>query len=66
METAEQWEFLKEIDCEMSQGFYFFRPTSLADSVNKIHRTGPTYNFEDRAERENTEIQWLLKETEEK
>ena len=66
VETEEQWEFLKEIDCEMSQGFLFFRPTSLEESLELLRSKGPTHNFEDRTERENTEIQWLMKDTEEK
>ena len=64
VETEAQWEFLKEIDCEMAQGFYFFRPMSLDESIDMLHRKGPTHNYEDRSEREHTEIQWLLKDTE--
>ena len=29
VETAEQLDFLKEIDCEMAQGFFFHRPMPL-------------------------------------
>ena len=64
VETGEQWDFLKEIDCEMAQGFYFFRPSPVEYAVELAHTRGPTENFETREERENTEIKWLLKENE--
>ena len=64
VETGEQWEFLKEIDCEMAQGFYFFRPSPLEYAVEFARDKGPTENFETREERENTEIKWLMKDTE--
>ena len=39
VETEAQYQFLKEIGCDMVQGFYFFRPDPLEVSV---------YNFEHR------------------
>lgn len=65
VETREQWDFLREIDCELAQGFLFFPPRSLEESIEMIRSKGRTTNFEDRAERENTEIRWLMKDTEE-
>ncbi len=64
VETQEQWDFLKEIDCEMAQGFLFFRPSPVEAAVERVRRAGQTLNYETRAEEENTAIRWLLKETE--
>ena len=63
VETQEQWDFLKEIDCEMAQGFLFFRPLPGEAAVERVRRAGQTLNYETRAEEENTAIRWLLKET---
>ena len=63
VETEAQWEFLKEIDCEMAQGFFFWRPQPVEAAVQMARDKGKTTNFETRAEREDTEIRWLMKET---
>ncbi len=64
VETAEQWEFLKEIDCEMAQGFFFWRPQPVEAAVQMVLDKGKTTNFENRAEWEDTENRWLMKEPE--
>ena len=64
VETEAQFQFLQEIDCEMAQGFYFYRPNPIEGALDKIHTHGKTRNFEDSRERESSEIQWLLKEGE--
>ena len=35
VETKEQQEFLSEIECEMLQGFYFYKPISLEVYLQK-------------------------------
>ncbi len=40
IETEEQYQFLKEIDCELVQGFYFFRPGSLETTIPIIRDHG--------------------------
>ena len=64
VETEAQWEFLKEIDCEMAQGFFFWRPQPVEAAVQMARDKGKTTNFESRAEWKDTEIRWLMKEPE--
>ena len=46
VETAEQFEFLQEIGCEMAQGFYFYKPVPLEDCIYKIQKQGICLPFE--------------------
>ena len=41
VETSEQERFLEEIDCELIQGFYFFRPEPVEDVIESIRKVGP-------------------------
>ena len=59
VETKEQLAFLKEIDCEMCQGYYFFKPSPIEDAVFRIRHSGPTKNFEDWKERRAKCDAWL-------
>ena len=40
VETEEQLLFLQEIDCEMAQGFYLYKPESLTEIKFKIQQQG--------------------------
>ena len=57
--TKEQLAFLKEIDCEMCQGYYFFKPSPIEDAVFRIRHSGPTKNYEDWKERRAKCDAWL-------
>ena len=60
VETAEQLAFLKEIDCELCQGYFFFRPSPVEDAVFKAKRRGPTQNYELTEERRTNCDNWLV------
>ena len=60
VETHEQLEFLKEIDCELCQGYFFFRPSPVEDAVFKAKRRGPTKNYELTEERRTNCDNWLV------
>lgn len=36
VETLEQWQYLKNLDCEIFQGYYFSRPLPASDIENLI------------------------------
>jgi diguanylate cyclase (GGDEF)-like protein len=59
VETEAQWAFLKEIDCEMAQGFYFYRPNPLEAAVYKIKLAKRAHNFETGEERRRECADWL-------
>ena len=40
VENEQQLAFLQEIDCELAQGFLFFRPESLEESIYKYQKRG--------------------------
>ena len=40
VETEEQLAFLQEIECELAQGFLFFKPESLEESIYKFQKRG--------------------------
>ena len=61
VETQEQYEFLKEIDCEMIQGFYFAKPRPLEDAVFMRRTGGPVQQYETTAERRRNCDAWLAK-----
>ena len=53
IETEAQYQFLRDIDCEMVQGFYFFRPEPLEAAIRKKQDTGvvmPSETAEERME----------------
>ncbi len=62
VETQAQHDFLKEIDCEMAQGFLFHKPRPIEDSVFRAKNIGksPT-NFETKEERRALCDAWLNK-----
>ena len=36
VETREQWDFLKQINCDMAQGYYFGRPMTAEDMEKRL------------------------------
>ena len=62
VETREHLDFLKEIDCEMAQGFLFSKPKPIEDSIFKAQRMGRAVkNFETKEERRALCDAWLAK-----
>lgn len=51
VETGEQYDFLKEIGCSKLQGYYFSKPNSLSQIIER-YRTGTQIGFEDPEERD--------------
>ncbi|MBP5651883.1 MAG: hypothetical protein J6X17_00500, partial [Lachnospiraceae bacterium] len=39
-ESEEQGEFLKEINCELAQGFFFYKPVALDFLLSRIKEHG--------------------------
>ena len=36
VETREQWDFLKQVNCDMAQGYYFGRPMTAEDMQERL------------------------------
>ena len=58
-ETQEQFEFIKKIGCELVQGYYFRKPESLDEILEKVKRTGIIAPCETREERDSFDKKWL-------
>ena len=59
VETEAQYRFLREIDCEMMQGFRFSKPHPLESSVFRARETGNIPAAEDSEERSRLCREWL-------
>ena len=57
VETDDQYEFLRSIGCEMAQGYLFFQPISLEDSVKRFRDDNLRFPHELREEREQARLQ---------
>ena len=62
VETKEQLCFLRDIDCEMVQGFYFRKPESLEMTKFKVQQTGLPTPIETMEERSELCDLWLARE----
>jgi len=51
LETDEQLSFIKEIGCELAQGFYYHKPEPLAETLFRIANGDSIKNCETRSER---------------
>ena len=61
VETQAQLDFLREIDCELAQGYLFFKPKPVEDAIFKIQRQGPTNNYELAPERRRNCEDWTAR-----
>lgn len=61
IETQEQYRFLSDIDCEMVQGFYFFKPEPVETAVSRARAKGPTVPTETQDERMEMCSRWIMK-----
>ena len=61
IETEDQYQFLIDIDCEMVQGFYFFKPEPIETAIENIRKSGPSLSLETQDERNEKGINWLKK-----
>ena len=59
LETEEQLTFVKEIGCELAQGFYFTKPESMDEILFRIKNGGSIKVCEPREERELWKKKWL-------
>jgi len=59
VETAEQYEFLSEIDCEMVQGFYMFKPEPVEMAIFKSQNVGSMVPIETQNERSEMCKRWI-------
>ena len=61
VETEEQFAFVKEIGCELAQGFYFQKPESLDQILHRIRGGDAIRDCETPEEREELNRKWFRK-----
>ena len=61
VETQEQYDFVKEIGCELAQGFYFHKPETLNAVVEEIGTGTFGSEFESAEERNELNKNWRNK-----
>ena len=59
VETEAQYAFLKEIGCELAQGFLFAQPKPIEDAIFKRRHVGPAKHWETEEERKAENAAWL-------
>ena len=59
VETQEQVAFVREIGCEMIQGYYYHKPEPLDEMLYSIRAGRKITRFETKQEREELERAWL-------
>ena len=55
VEKPEQWDFLKQIHCQMVQGFYFFKPGPQEETIRTLKDVGQSLSIESEEERNRLE-----------
>lgn len=61
VETEEQYDYLSSIDCEMVQGFYFYKPEPVDMAIFKIKNAGSIVPIETQQERREMCNRWIRK-----
>lgn len=59
VETEEQLEFVKEIGCELVQGYYYHKPEPLAEILFRKQAGGRIRIGETSEERDGMDRKWL-------
>ena len=59
LENEEQLAFLREIDCELAQGFYYYRPEPLDEILFRINGGMKVRPCETEEERKQFEAEWF-------
>lgn len=59
VETEEQLEFIREIGCELVQGYYYHKPEALDDILYRTSRGMKVKPCETKEEREKAEKEWM-------
>lgn len=59
VETEQQLDFVKEIGCELAQGYYYHKPEPLDEILFRIHSGGPMKTGETREERIRLNGKWF-------
>ena len=58
-ETQEQFDFIKQIGCELVQGYYFTKPEPLDEILDRVKKTGFIRTCEPTEEREAFTQKWF-------
>ena len=61
VETEEQYDYLSSIDCEMVQGFYFYKPEPVETAIFKAQNAGSIVPIETQQERREMCNRWIRK-----
>ena len=59
VETQEQLDFVQEIDCELVQGYYYYKPEPLEEILYRTGHGGKVRPCETKEEREALEAEWM-------
>ena len=59
IETSEQLDFVKEIDCELAQGFYFHRPEPMDEMTYRVNNGEKYRPCESKTERDHYKQDWF-------
>ncbi len=59
VETQEQLDFVQEIDCELVQGYYYYKPEPLEEILYRTSHGGKVRPCETKEEREALEAEWM-------
>ena len=63
VETAEQLDILKEFDCDVVQGYFFYRPMNITDfdmTIQRVIESASKKILDSRTFGQNSGITWNL------
>ena len=59
VETEEQLAFVREIGCELVQGYYYHKPEPLEEILFRLHAGGTIKTYETQEERDRLNRKWF-------